>query len=111
MCLITQAVLTKRTEHTKLYLRTEHARHNVYSDCYEKKLNTRGTAPFNRSNLDTHAPYDREQNEYTGTAPANITSLTQRGQSGNRISHTQAGLKMTEAEPQRIANNQVREQS
>jgi len=46
-----------------------------------------------------------------GTAPANITSLTQRGQSGNRISHTQAGLKLIKAEPQHIAHSQVREQS
>jgi len=59
VCLITQAVLTKKTEHTIQCLRTEQARLNVHSDCYEKKLNTRGTAPVNRSNLDTHAAYDR----------------------------------------------------
>jgi len=40
-------------------LQTEQAGHNVYSSCYEKKLNTSGRAPVNRSNLDTHAVYDR----------------------------------------------------
>jgi len=47
-----------------------------------------------------------------GTVPANIKSLlTQWGQSGNRISHTQARLKRIKAELQCIAYSQVRDQS
>jgi hypothetical protein len=45
-----------------------------------------------------------------GTVPTNIKSLTQREQSGNRISHTQARLKLIE-ELQCIAYSQVRELS
>jgi len=46
-----------------------------------------------------------------GTVPANIKSLKQRGQSGNTISHTKAGLKLIKAELQCIVYSQVREQS
>lgn len=46
-----------------------------------------------------------------GTVPANMKSLTQRGQSGNTISLTQARLKLIQTELQCIVYSQVREQS